>query len=177
MYWQFNVIKPRDSENPSSVSLPRWRCVHSRSWEVEPLSTTPGSPLSPPPRGVTCSQAREHWHGHTSCLLSEARVDRTVSFESHFMCSFSAVLSLRCHAGFSGCGEQGCSPDAAALERLGLRSCARLSCLSACGLFLDQGWNPCLLHWHQGNPSRNILCLLLISWWTDLGQFWFFFFK
>ena len=23
----------------------------------------------------------------------------------------------------------------------------RLSCSSACGLFLHQGWNPCLLHW------------------------------
>ena len=22
-----------------------------------------------------------------------------------------------------------------------------LSCSAACGIFLDQGWNPCLLHW------------------------------
>ena len=34
------------------------------------------------------------------------------------------------------------------------------SCSSACGIFPDQGWNPCLLHWqvdslplsHQGSP-------------------------
>ena len=37
----------------------------------------------------------------------------------------------------------------------------RLSCSEACGIFSDQGWNPCLLHWqvdslplsHQGNPT------------------------
>ena len=37
----------------------------------------------------------------------------------------------------------------------------RLSCSAACGVFPDQGWNPCLLHRrvgslplsHQGNPS------------------------
>ena len=37
----------------------------------------------------------------------------------------------------------------------------RLSCSTACGIFLDQGSNPCLLHWqadslllsHQGSPS------------------------
>ena len=23
----------------------------------------------------------------------------------------------------------------------------RLSCSKACGIFLDEGWNPCLLHW------------------------------
>ena len=37
----------------------------------------------------------------------------------------------------------------------------RLSCPAACGIFPDQGWNPCLLHWqadflplnHQGSPN------------------------
>ena len=41
------------------------------------------------------------------------------------------------HAGFSGLG---------ALE-LRLSSCARLSCSAVCGIFPDQGLNPCLLHW------------------------------
>ena len=75
-----------------------------------------------------------------------------------------AVLGLRCcspalsssgelshfgawapgHVGFSGC-------SSVALE-LGLSSCGagywhRLSCSVACGIFPDQGWNPCPLHW------------------------------
>ena len=37
-----------------------------------------------------------------------------------------------------------------------------LSCSMACGIFLDQGLNPCLLHWqvdslplgHQGSPKK-----------------------
>ena len=39
----------------------------------------------------------------------------------------------------------------------------RLSCSAECGIFLDQGSNPCLLHWqadslplsHQGSPRRG----------------------
>ena len=37
----------------------------------------------------------------------------------------------------------------------------RISCSEACGIFLDQGWNPCSLRWqadplplsHQGSPN------------------------
>ena len=55
------------------------------------------------------------------------------------------------HAGFSGCGLQ-------ALE-------LRFSCSTACGIFPDQGSNPCPLHWqadsqpllHQGNPKCSLL--------------------
>ena len=40
-----------------------------------------------------------------------------------------------------------------------------LSSSSACGIFLDRGLNPCLLHWqvdslllsHQGNPTPTLL--------------------
>ena len=40
-----------------------------------------------------------------------------------------------------------------------------LSCSMACGIFLDQGWNLCLLHWqadslplsHQGRSSQKAL--------------------
>jgi len=44
-----------------------------------------------------------------------------------------------------------------------------LSCCEACGIFLDQGSNTCLLHWqacsyslsHQRSPRANfILCVL-----------------
>ena len=39
----------------------------------------------------------------------------------------------------------------------------RLSCSEACGIFPDQGWNLCSLHWwadsyplcHQGNPNKS----------------------
>jgi len=39
----------------------------------------------------------------------------------------------------------------------------RLSCSAAGGIFSDQGWNPCVLHWqaesltlnHQGSPYWN----------------------
>ena len=45
-----------------------------------------------------------------------------------------------------------------------------LSCLTACGIFPDQGSNPCLLHWqvdslplsHQGSPSPLPFKLQLI---------------
>ena len=40
----------------------------------------------------------------------------------------------------------------------------RLSCPTVCGVFLDQGSNPCLLRWqvvslplsHQGSPAVNL---------------------
>ena len=66
---------------------------------------------------------------------------------------FIAVASLFVnssrHSGFSSCSFQ-------ALEQR-LRSCR--ACSEACGIFLDQGANPCPLHWqadsyplpHQGN--------------------------
>ena len=54
--------------------------------------------------------------------------------------SLVAEQGSRC-AGFSSCGTQ-------ALERR-LSSCGArgLSCSMACGIFPDQGWNPCPLHW------------------------------
>ena len=44
----------------------------------------------------------------------------------------------------------------------------RLSCSMACGIFPNQGLNPCLLHWqadslplsHQGNPCSSFLTCL-----------------
>ena len=45
------------------------------------------------------------------------------------------------------------------------------SCSAACGIFPDQGLNPCPLHWqadsqplrHQGSPLSLVLCLMLLS--------------
>ena len=75
-----------------------------------------------------------------------------------------AVLGLRCCAralsSSGGLSRFGAWPPGHA----GFRSCSslalelrlsgygegywhRLSCSAVCGIFLDQGWNPCPLHW------------------------------
>ena len=67
-----------------------------------------------------------------------------------------------------------------------------LSCSAACGIFPDQGSNPCVLHWqadsqplhHQGSPVCILLCLASLAqhnafelhsccWWIS-GLFFFF---
>ena len=54
-----------------------------------------------------------------------------------------------------------------------------LSCSAACGIFPDQGLNPCALHWqadsqplrHQGSPRMIFICCLMLLpgarryWW------------
>ena len=68
--------------------------------------------------------------------------------------------------GFSCCGEQALGVRASVIVAHGLSSCGvgssahGLSCSAACGIFPDQGLNPCPLHWkadsqslrHQGSP-------------------------
>jgi len=116
---------------------------------------------------------------------------------NNFIYLFRAVLGLRCFSlavvrgcypslrcvGFSCCGAQ-------APGRVGFSSCSsqalghRLnscgahgpSCSEACGIFLDQGLNPCLLHWQvdslplsrQGNPNiafcRGSIRALIVLW-------------
>ena len=59
--------------------------------------------------------------------------------------------------GLSRCGAQ--APDAQAPDA----QAHRLSCSAACGIFPDQGSNPCPLHWqadsqplcHQGSPRNS----------------------
>jgi len=87
------------------------------------------------------------------------------------MASLLAEHGFR-HLGFSSCGSWALEHR---LNRL------RLSCSMACGIFLDQGWNPRLLHWqadswslsHRGslrdaflNISRpsNLTLVSLSSW-------------
>ena len=61
-----------------------------------------------------------------------------------------AGLSL---SGFSCCGAQALGVWASVVVALGLSSAGsvvvahRLSCSAACGIFSDQGSNPCSLHW------------------------------
>ena len=60
--------------------------------------------------------------------------------------------SLQC-LGFSRCGAQ-------ALRQAGLVTV--LSCSMACGIFLDLGLNPCLLHWEEDSwTTREVYSLLL----------------
>ena len=88
-----------------------------------------------------------------------------------------AVLGLRfCARAFSSCGKWGplfiavhgpltIAASLVAEHRLQMRrlsNCgSRASCSAACGIFPDQGSNPCPLHWqadsqplrHQGSPG------------------------
>ena len=80
------------------------------------------------------------------------------------------LLALGC-AGFSNCRHVG---SLAVVPRL--RSTVSvvvaqgLSCSAACGIFQDQGFNPCLLHWqadslplsHEGSPP-----FIGLSKWTE----------
>ena len=90
-----------------------------------------------------------------------------------------AVLGLRfCARAFSSCGKWGHSSSRCAglslprpllLRSTGSRRAGSVivahgpSCSAACGIFPDQGLNPCPLHWqadsqplrHQGSPKHN----------------------
>ena len=88
-----------------------------------------------------------------------------ISFTYLWLCwVFVAMWAL------SNCSELAYSPAASfsfrwppllQLPRSVHNSCAWLRCPTACGIFPDQGWNLCLLHWqadslplrHQGSPG------------------------
>ena len=56
----------------------------------------------------------------------------------------------------------------------------RLSCFKACGIFLDQGSNPCFLHWqvdslpvsHQGRPQDTFIHLKNLEESTEILYMW-----
>ena len=102
-----------------------------------------------------------------------------------------AGLGLRwCTRAFSSCREWGllfvAGPEAR-LKRLSSSSswsmqisvvvAHELSCSAACGIFLDQGSNPCPLHWQAfsyalhrlGSPHSSILAWE-IPWTEELGR-------
>ena len=90
---------------------------------------------------------------------------------------WQAGATLRCGArashcgGFSCCGARALGVQASVVVALGLWSAGSvvvahgISCSTACGIFPDQGLNPCPLHWkaksqpldHQGSPGRQML--------------------
>ena len=78
-----------------------------------------------------------------------------------WLCELELLSS--CHMQASHCDGLSCC-GAWALGHVGLIVAAHgLSCSAACGIFPDQGSNPCLPHWqvdasplsHQGNPREG----------------------
>ena len=106
----------------------------------------------------TCTYEYEHTHTISISLWQPV-------FLMHlfiFGCAGSSLLYMHCCTPFSSCGEQGpmsscgtrashCSGfsrRAQALEHVGSVVVAHgLSCPIARGIFPDQEWNLCLLHW------------------------------
>ena len=80
---------------------------------------------------------------------------RCPNFSLHWLLLLQSTGSR--HTGFSSC-----SMWAQQLGHTGL-----VSCPTACGIFLDQGSNPCPLHWqadsyplhHQASPARFLMWL------------------
>ena len=82
------------------------------------------------------------------------------------------TMGSRCNV-FSSCGTRASVAVARRLQRAGSVVVAHgLSCSVACGIFPDQGSNPCSLHWqvdsqplcHQGSPGAFSLILLITLW-------------
>ena len=104
-----------------------------------------------------------------------------ISFTYLWLCwVFVAMWAL------SNCSELAYSPAASfsfrwppllQLPRSVHNSCAWLRCPTACGIFPDQGWNLCLLHWQadslplslQGSPIFKLLSTLLPSFSWDIA--------
>ena len=100
------------------------------------------------------------------------------SLKKRIIYLFLAVLGLPgCVRAFSRCGEESLFSSCTARASLAMASLAGsstwvvvvrgLSCSVEWGLFLDQGWNLCLLHWqadslplsHQGSPASWLLLM------------------
>ena len=65
-----------------------------------------------------------------------------------FIYLFLAALGLCCGAWASHCGGFSCCRAWALGAWASVVVVQGLSCSMACGIFLDQGSNPCPLHWH-----------------------------
>ena len=86
--------------------------------------------------------------------------------------------------GFSRCGARALGTRASVVVARGLSSCGfpalehrlsscvhGLSCSAACGIFPDQGSNPCPLHWqvdfqplcHKGSPDHMVFILQFVN--------------
>ena len=73
--------------------------------------------------------------------------------------------------GFSYCRAQASAVAAHTLQRAGSLTVApRLSCSKTCGIFPEQGWNPCPLHWQvDSSPLQGSLRLALLSQYNACG--------
>ena len=68
-------------------------------------------------------------------------------------------LLSRCGAWAFHCGGFSCF-GAWALGRAGsVVVMQKLSCPTTCGIFLDQGWNPCPLHWQVDQKSLILVVI------------------
>ena len=105
-------------------------------------------------------------------------------FNFGFIYLFTAVLGLRfCARAFSSCGKWGplfiAVRGPLLLRSTGARRAGSVivahgpSCSAACGIFPDQGSNPCSLHWqadsqplcHQGSPD-----IILINYFVFIDN-------
>ena len=117
-----------------------------------------------------------NWH-----IDKEKLTELLLFLKKLFIYLFLAVLCLRfCARAFSSCGKRGplfiAVRGPLLLQSTGSRCAGSVivahgpSCSTACGIFPDQGSNPCPLHWqadsqplrHQGRPE--LLLLSGISW-------------
>ena len=82
-----------------------------------------------------------------------AEFHRTIRFLLNFVCLFMAALSLHCSArAFSSAWATFLQwlpllQSSGSREQVSEVVVHRLRCPKACGIFLAQGLNPCLLHW------------------------------
>ena len=157
-------------------------------------SRLPSQPQPSTTLGCACHlqprEGRELAPGHPAGNLLPPRpglsVHRLIGhimyfLKNNFMCLFLAALDLRCRVGFSLAVLSGGSSSLqrGASHRHVLSRCRAqalghtrsvvvtrgLSFLEVCGIFPDQGSNPCLLHWradpsplsHRGSPGRIFL--------------------
>ena len=95
-----------------------------------------------------------HWvfaAAHGFSLVAESggySLLRCVGFSLRWLLLLQSTGS-RCTS-FSSCGTQASVAVARGLQSAGLVVVAHgLSCSAACGIFPDQGWNLCPLHWQE----------------------------
>ena len=112
-------------------------------------------------------------------------------------CGMRGLLWLWCVVShcrdFSCCGHRLSGAQASAAAAPGFWSTASvevvhgLSCSTECGIFLNQGSNPCLLHWQAfftteppGNPCLWFFCFslksLLVYDFVNIHIFWYIFY-
>ena len=92
---------------------------------------------------------KKNWGGGVcaGCLLLRAGVLDLLQAGSALCCGAQAFhcSDFSCGAQALECGPSSCGSSGALEHRLS--SCGAGACSAACGIFPDQGVNPCPLHW------------------------------